>query len=123
MQRNARRNAIRRKNLMVLLAAYETEHGHGYVQKFADAIGKSQSYVSQMKAGTKGIGDDTAHLIEASLKLPRGYLDRGDDTIEPRDDQEAMFVATTLALFRQGDAEARSTILDVLGKRSRSRGR
>lgn len=121
VKKNARRNAVRRARLLELLADYEIEHGYGHVQKFADAIGKSQSFVSQLKAGTKGIGDETAQIIEGAFKLPRGYLDRSDDALQPRDDQEAMFVATALALFRANDAETLGAVLSLLGKKSRGK--
>jgi len=47
----------------------------GGVELFAVKSGFSQSYISQLKTGHRGIGAKTARKIEAKLNLPRGCMD------------------------------------------------
>lgn len=66
---------IRRQNMLALLDNYKTQI------KFATAIDKPASYISQLKRGTKpngeaiGMGNDFARDIEESLGLKHGWMD------------------------------------------------
>lgn len=61
---------IRLHNFLALAAGYETK------QDFCQAIGIRPAYFSQVKAGTKAIGDKVARRIEEQLDIPTGFLDK-----------------------------------------------
>ncbi len=60
---------IRLHNFLALAAGYTTK------QEFCRAIDIRPAYFSQVKAGTKAIGDKVARRIEELLELPGGFLD------------------------------------------------
>lgn len=65
---------IRLHNFLALAAGYQTK------QEFCVAIGIRPAYFSQVKAGTKAIGDKVARRIEEQLDIPTGFLDTLQDT-------------------------------------------
>lgn len=69
---------VRRARLRLLLEQYES------MTHFADAIGEPLNYTSRLvklqKSGRKHLGEGKARKIEATLGLPRGWLDRDNDT-------------------------------------------
>jgi hypothetical protein len=65
---------IRLHNFLALAAGYETK------QEFCQAIAIRPAYFSQVKAGTKAIGDKVARRIEEMLDIPTGFLDKLQDT-------------------------------------------
>jgi len=60
---------IRRQNLINLIGKYPTQ------QAFADTIGVTNGYVSQLVRGHREIGEKIARKIEAILGLPDLFLD------------------------------------------------
>lgn len=65
---------IRLHNFLALSAGYDTK------QQFCKAISIRPAYFSQLKAGTKTIGDKVARRIEELLDIPTGFLDTLQDT-------------------------------------------
>jgi len=64
------RKEMRRDRLKLLLKdVFKTQVA------LANAINVPDNYVSRMKSGLKGIGEDTARKIEAAANKPRGWLD------------------------------------------------
>lgn len=59
----------RRNNLLRLL----DEHDHDV--DFAEACGLATGHVSQMKNGSRQMGDDVARRIEEKKRLPPGWMD------------------------------------------------
>lgn len=64
--------AIRRKNLLDL------EREFGTLAALAEATGSADRHLSQMKNGTRGMGDRVARRFEARLGKPRGWMDEVD---------------------------------------------
>ncbi len=60
---------IRLANVLKIQSKYR------WKQEFCTAAGISPSYFSQLKSGTKTLGDHLAREIEEKLVLPRGRLD------------------------------------------------
>ena len=60
---------IRLQNLMALAAGFKL------MSEFCEKIDMQPSYYSQIKAGTKGIGNDRARRTEVLLELPHGWMD------------------------------------------------
>lgn len=60
---------IRLQNMLALA------NGYGRIADFCEKIDMQPSYFSQVKAGTKGIGDDRARRTEVLLELPHGFMD------------------------------------------------
>ena len=66
----------RRLRLKKLIDTY----ADGKISRFAEMIGRDQSYISRMlypanKAGRKRIADNMMEHIEKTLSLPRGWFD------------------------------------------------
>ena len=61
---------IRRANLARLLAE------HDFDTDFAEACDLAPAHVSQMKNGTRKMGDEVAQRIEKKKRLPPGYMDQ-----------------------------------------------
>ena len=55
---------------------------HGRANAFCDIISMNPSYLSQLKGGTKSVGNNLARRIEEKLGLAKGYLDEPKE-IEP----------------------------------------
>lgn len=66
---------IRLRNLLALADKYKR------IIDFCKRIEMNPSYFSQIKNGTKAIGDDIARRVEATLGIPRGYLDVMHDSV------------------------------------------
>lgn len=82
------------------------ERFNGNKSKFADAIGKSASYVQRwfMKEGDRrNISNTTARQIEEMLKLPNSWLDNDH---EHRDDLEENFQKRSLLKTQHGETYA-----------------
>lgn len=60
---------IRRENLLGILKEYR------YDADFARAYDLSEGLISQIKNGTRKIGDDLARKIEDRMKKPKGWMD------------------------------------------------
>lgn len=60
---------IRLQNLLALAASFKL------MSDFCEKIDMQPSYYSQIKAGTKGIGNERARRTEVLLELPHGWMD------------------------------------------------
>lgn len=60
---------IRLQNLLALAAGFKP------LSDFCEKLDMQPSYFSQIKAGTKGIGNDRARRTEVLLELPHGWMD------------------------------------------------
>jgi hypothetical protein len=67
--------AVRRKNLKRLIAQYEPDGITNLSKKLGN---KGSSYLSQMKAAHRPIGERTARKMEEKLKLTPGWFDQTD---------------------------------------------
>ena len=56
---------------------------YGSQAAFARAIGKPPQQITQWLKGEKTIGEKIVKDIEVALGLPRGYIDRSEDYLEP----------------------------------------
>lgn len=61
--------AIRRANLVGLIKEFET------IARLARHTGAVASLLSQIKNGTRQMGDDVARRLERALKKPEGWMD------------------------------------------------
>jgi transcriptional regulator with XRE-family HTH domain len=84
-------------------------------QDLAMRLGIASQYISDLKAGRRGIGEVVARRLEDQFSLPRGwFLARDDDGENPRIDQDLASgrgVRTYLPVFRdpiKGDPHAHS---------------
>ena len=76
-------DGIKQKRQEKLIQLIEQKF-EGNQAAFARAIGKAATVVWQLKNGHRGIGEDLARSIEASLSLPYGWL---DDRVETTNSQ------------------------------------
>lgn len=93
LNRPMNNKAIRRANLIALI---ETE---GEIQRLAGRFGMNASYMSQIKNGTRQMGDSFARRIEKALGKPEGWMDipqfRSPDA--QMDAAEALQILSTLS--------------------------
>jgi hypothetical protein len=113
---------IRHKNFQKLFAEFADQHSHlpqrGMLKLFAERLNLSDRYLSHIKCQRKNIGSNIARAIEEQLRLPRGWLDREHDRLNPpSNEKEKLFVEMALALFRTQEEEAREMLLDLLRER------
>src|SRR4051812_21646370 len=67
---------IRLRNTLKKFEDFVIEHpGPGEIRRFAERLGMSANYLTQIKAGTKVIGDRTARKIEKAFQLEPFWLD------------------------------------------------
>lgn len=90
---------IRRIRLTQLLAEYS-----GPDREFADAIGQSPSFVSQLKNGSRDMGESVARGMEKSLSLPPYSL----DTLEENPNLEGVLAG----YFETLSEEDRTTLVE-----------
>ncbi len=82
--------SIRRLNLLIL----ESEHGKlATIERKTGGI-VTASYLSQIKNGSRNMGDDVARKLESSLGLEHGWMDR---TQAPRRPTATMDLNVTAA--------------------------
>lgn len=84
--------AFRQAHLLKLIEQY------GTIEALAPVIGLGPQYISQLKNGTRGIGDKTARKIEVALGWPEGALDRPPPGENVNDE--------LIYLFRNADEDA-----------------
>lgn len=63
-------NEIRLNNLLILIERFRTD------KEFCEAVGISATYLPQVKAGTKRLGEVIARRIENAMGLEHGWLDQ-----------------------------------------------
>lgn len=68
---------IRLNNLMTLINRFRTD------REFCELVGISNTYLPQVKGGTKKIGDTLARRIEESLGLAYGWMDQTREPESP----------------------------------------
>lgn len=101
MDRVKQRQEKRKASFQRLRNAYRSN------TELAETLGDgfSDSYVSQLLRGHRGIGDDVADKIESRLGLDHGWLDRDHST--PADAQSPL-----VTRYQQADAATR-TLIDI----------
>jgi hypothetical protein len=110
---------IRHKNFQKLYTDFVDQRPHlpqrGMLKLFAE---HSERYLSHIKCNRKNIGSNITRAIEERLKLPRGWMDREHDRLNPPvDENEKLFVDKALTLFRSQQAEAREFMINLLRQR------
>lgn len=78
---------IRLRNLLELASGYKR------FAEFCEKIDMSPSYFSQIKSGTKDIGDKIARKVEVRLGIPRGYLDVPHQQVPAGDTSDSIGLA------------------------------
>lgn len=107
---------IRHRNFMRLFNDFIHKHPEapqrGMLKLFAERLNMSDRYLSHIKCNRKNIGANIARAIEERLQLPHGWMDREQDlSIQPVNEQERLFIATALSLFRVQPDAARDVLL------------
>lgn len=113
---------IRHKNFQKLYTDFVDQRPHlpqrGMLKLFAEHLGLSDRYLSHIKCNRKNIGSSVARFVEERLRLPRGWMDREHDRLNPPvDENEKLFVDMALTLFRSQQAEAREFMINLLRQR------
>lgn len=113
---------IRHRNFHKLYTDFIDQRPHlphrGMLKLFAEQLGLSDRYLSHIKCNRKNIGSNVARNIEERLKLPRGWMDREHDRLNPPvDENEKLFIEMALTLFRTQQAEAREFMITMLRQR------
>lgn len=102
---------IRLNNLLALATGYKRN------AEFCKRIGMNPTYFSQLKTGRKTVGDELARRIEATLGLPRGYLDTQKTETPPSHGQipvETMGIAYALEALSPAIRETLSRLIYTL---------
>jgi len=84
----------------------------GAATSFADAIGVHKSMLSKLKGdgpSSRDVSDSLARQIEATLKLPRGWMDEEHHEAPPTP-AEASFIEIALLAYRSTDAASRTKL-------------
>jgi transcriptional regulator with XRE-family HTH domain len=95
---------IRRRKLLALRAEYKT------FEALEDKTGVAASYLSQIKNGTRNMGNRVARKIELKIGQQRGWMDRADETSLPQDE---------LALLLQYRQSKESALKEARAKRKK----
>jgi hypothetical protein len=108
----------------------------GLEGRFAERLQIQASYWSQIKSGSRQIGERLARQFEQLCKKPSGWMDQphgaaaslvsggatggkapgSDDELAPRDDDERFIVGLVLTYYRRHPQRARTRLLDLLGE-------
>jgi hypothetical protein len=106
----------------------------GLEGRFAEQLQIQPSYWSQIKGGSRQIGERLARQFEQLCKKPVGWMDQphgaaapvvsnaagappsNEDELAPRDDDERFIVGLVLTYYRRHPQRARTRLLDLLGE-------
>jgi plasmid maintenance system antidote protein VapI len=112
---------IRKQNFRELYSRFERNQEAKRVKatlvEFGKKYGLNNRHVSQIKNGTREIGDAIARRLEQQHNppLPQGWMDVQHGPGVPKDQVEEQLVEIILTLYRQRPAEALRVIKE-LGK-------
>ena len=105
----------------------------GLEGRFAERLGIQPSYWSQIKAGSRQIGERLARQFESRCRKPYGWMDQpqtggraarvaapvakpeADDRV-PHNEDERFIVGLVLTYYRRHPDRARARLLDLLGE-------
>jgi hypothetical protein len=104
----------------------------GLEGRFAERLGIQPSYWSQIKAGSRQIGERLARQFESRCRKPYGWMDRAqgsragraapapagaaDDDRLPHSEDERFIVGLVLTYYRRHPDRARARLLELLGE-------
>jgi hypothetical protein len=108
----------------------------GLEGRFAERLGIQPSYWSQIKSGSRQIGERLARQFEARCRKPYGWMDRPqggrasralppgpppvaealEDDRLPHDEDERFIVSLVLTYYRRHPERARARLLELLGE-------
>ena len=104
----------------------------GLEGRFAERLGIQPSYWSQIKAGSRQIGERLARQFESRCRKPYGWMDRAqgsragraapapagaaDDDRLPHSEDERFIVGLVLSYYRRHPDRARARLLELLGE-------
>jgi hypothetical protein len=108
----------------------------GLEGRFAERLGIQPSYWSQIKAGSRQIGERLARQFESRCRKPFGWMDRpqsgsrrsrespaaparpavADDDRMPHNEDERFIVGLVLTYYRRHPDRARARLLELLGE-------
>jgi hypothetical protein len=112
---------LRLANFMFLFNKFKEENSdkpqRGMLKLFAEKLELSDRYLSHVKCGRKQIGANTARHVEDKMQLPRGWMDMPHEGAFAGTEGEAMFIETSLALYRNNPAAARELMVEMLKSR------
>jgi hypothetical protein len=109
----------------------------GLEGRFAERLGIQPSYWSQIKAGSRQIGERLARQFESRCRKPYGWMDRAqggraggralppaaplapelpEDDRLPHNEDERFIVGLVLTYYRRHPERARARLLELLGE-------
>jgi hypothetical protein len=98
----------------------------GLEGRFAQRLQIQASYWSQIKSGSRQIGERLARQFEHLCHKPQGWMDRSHgagafevpavDDGTPRSDDERFVVSLVLSYYRRHPERARARLLQLLGE-------
>jgi hypothetical protein len=111
----------------------------GLEGRFAERLQIQPSYWSQIKSGSRQIGERLARQFEQLCRKPNGWMDlphgaaaassaaappraaaaaiaNSQDELAPRDDDERFIMGLVLTYYRRHPQRARTRLLDLLGE-------
>jgi len=104
----------------------------GLERRFAEHLQIQPSYWSQIKGGSRQIGERLARQFEQLCRKPKGWMDlphpagaaatpqgapgEPASTSQPQDDDERFIVGLVLSYYRRHPQRARTRLLDLLGE-------
>lgn len=94
---------FRRTNLESLIQEY------GTIERLSDLSDQSPSYISQVRNGTRNMGNKVARKVESELGLPAGWMDLDHQGQRPTDT-----VPVELTYFRKLSREQREAVVLIL---------
>jgi hypothetical protein len=98
---------LRRRKMLVFMRQLNPPT----LERLAQHVGPSASYLSQIKTGHRPMSDQLARLMERQCHRPKGWMDEPEESfLDP--DEQAM-----LACYRESREMARKAALEEKGKR------
>lgn len=109
---------IRRANFLKLLEEFRDSHcggvERGAMAAFARYHDMAPSFVSQMKSGSRDIGEVLARQLETRSGKPVRWMDDKRHLIDMSDSGQVDFVDVALTLYRASPDHAKDALLKAL---------
>lgn len=100
---------IRRANLLLLIDEAPTKK----IRELAELTGVPENYISQIKGGTRKMGDDVARQLEQGMKKPVGWIDVPQNAKSRGKKPLTAEEWELIEAFRECSRERQETIFDL----------